>query len=135
MGQVINTNKGVLSNLESIAGSKADLDIDEKTDLFDLDTNTDQDQLQEKKEKKISQTDATKCVKLPNEILDFIYIAQCQRLFSLAWYNNMTYAQNKDTKELPVPCCNDSSCNLVEPDFIYRELFIDLTNPSIIETD
>lgn len=47
----------------------------------------------------------------------------------------MTYAQSKDTKELPVPCCNGPSCNLVEPDFITRELFIDTTNPLITETD
>lgn len=135
LSQVVNANEGDLSDSESIASSEADLDIDKGVDLFDLATDVDQDRSQRKKEKKTSQTDVAKCAKLPNKIFDYIHIARCRKLLSLAWYNDMTYTQSEDTKELPVPCCNGPSCNSIEPDFIQQESFIDTTNPPIIETD
>lgn len=61
--------------------------------------------------------------KLPNKIFDCIYIAWCQKLFSLTWYNDLTYAQSENissTKELPVPYCNRSSYNSIELNYIQR---------------
>lgn len=77
MSQVVNANEGDLSNSESIAGLEADLNIDKGADLFDLATDADQDRSQQKKEKKTSQTDATKRAKLLNEIFDYIHVVQC----------------------------------------------------------
>ena len=76
MSQVVNANKGDLSDSESIVGSKADLNIDTGADLFNLATKADQDQLQQKK-KKTSQTDAAKRAKFLNKIFDYIYVVQC----------------------------------------------------------
>lgn len=45
-----------------------------------------------KKKKQASQTNAAKRAKFPNKIFNYIHIAQCQRLFSLGWYNNLIYA-------------------------------------------
>lgn len=40
--QVVNANEGDLSDLESIAGSEANLNFNKRADLFDLATNADQ---------------------------------------------------------------------------------------------
>lgn len=42
MSQIININRNDLSDLESIAGSKTDLNINKEADLFDLATDIDQ---------------------------------------------------------------------------------------------
>lgn len=60
-----------------------------------------------------------------------------RRLFSLAWYNNLTYAQNKDStsKVLPITCCNRPSSNSIKPDYIKQKLFIDTTTLKFLEVD
>lgn len=77
LSQVVNANEGDLSDSESITGSEADLNIDKGANLFNLATNADPDRLRQKKEKKTSQTNAAKRAKLPNEIFDYIHVAQC----------------------------------------------------------
>ena len=119
---------------------EADVDFDKRADFFlgVLATNVEQDCSKKKKEKQASHTNAAKCAKLSNEIFDYIHIACCQRLFSLAWYNDLTYAQSEDIsppKELPVLCCHGPSCNSIEPDYIQRESFINITTPTTTEVD
>lgn len=71
----MNTNNSDLSDAESIASLEADLEFKEVgVELFDLATDVDQNQSQRKKEKKTNQIDATKHVKLPNEIFDYIHV-------------------------------------------------------------
>lgn len=72
-----------MSDVESIAGSKTDLNFDKGVELFDLTTDADYDCSQQKK-KKTFQIDVVKHAKLPNEIFDYIHVARYQRLFSLA---------------------------------------------------
>lgn len=71
------------SEVGSEAGS--DAEFDEEADLFleVLATKVDQDRKQKKKKLKASQTDASKCAKLPNEIFDYIHVTRCQRLSTM----------------------------------------------------
>lgn len=62
-------------------------------------------------------------------------MTRCQRLFFLAWYNDLTYAQSEDTQELPVPCCNVPSYNFIEPNYIQQESFMDTTTATVMEVD
>lgn len=55
-------------------------------------TKADEQQIQKKKDKKANQSDAAKQAKLRDKIIDYIHIAQCRRLFFLAWYDDLTYA-------------------------------------------
>ena len=79
--------KDKLSDLESGAESEGDFELDEKANPFSgiLASDADQNQRQRKKELKANETDAAKRAKLPNEIFDYIHVARCRRLFSLAW--------------------------------------------------
>lgn len=85
LNQVVNTNDD-LSELESIARSEADVNFAKGADFFlgALATDAEQDHFKKKKEKQASEIDAAKRAKLSNEIFDYIHVARCQRLFSLA---------------------------------------------------
>lgn len=140
LSQVVNT-KDELSDSESVAKSECDFELDEEADLFSgiLASNADQNRRQRKKEVKANQTDVEKRAKLPNEIFDYIYVARCQRLFSLAWYDNLTYAQGDDSSTpavaLLIPCYNSPNCSSTEPLYILRESFIDTTITKTTEAD
>ncbi len=101
------------SNLESIVESEAKFEINNKADLlselFYIKIN--KEQRQQKKHKQESQTNAAKHTKLLNKIFDYIYVAKCRRSFSLAWYNDLIYAQSKDSalKTLSIACYNSSN--------------------------
>lgn len=136
---MVNANDD-LSKLESIVGLEADVDFDKGANFFlgILAINIKQDCSQKKKEKQANQTNVAKYTKLPNEIFDYIHIAWCQRLFFLAWYNDLTYAQSEDissTKELSMLYCNGLSCNFTKPNYIHKVLFINTTTPTITEMD
>lgn len=129
-----------LSESESIVVSEANIEFDEETNFFlgALAKNVGQNHSHKKKEKQASRTNVAKYAKYPNKIFDYIHVTCCQRLFSLAWYNDLTYVQSKDvsyTKELSVPYCNGPSCNSTEPDYIQREPFINTTTPTTTEVD
>lgn len=50
----------------------------------------------------------------------------------------MTYAINKATKlgkNLPTPCCNGPSCKSTKPEFLQRELFIEIFPTKYLETN
>lgn len=125
------------SDAESVAESEAaeseaaefDDDQDDLIAAF-LATEADEQQIQKKKDKKANQSDAAKRAKLPDEIFDYIHVAQYRRLFSLAWYDDLTYADQEQIdgsitkKALPTACCNGPSCKSVEPEFLHREPFI-----------
>ena len=139
LSQVLNAEDD-LSDAESIAGSEADFEYDEEANLFSgiLASDADQDRRERKKELRTSQTNATKRSRLPNEIFDYIHVARCRRLFSLAWYDDMTYAQSGDsspTKALPIPCCNGPSCNSTESYYTQREPFLNTAIAKATEAD
>lgn len=148
LNQVLNADED-LSDAESVAGSaagsEADFDIDDvdEADLISglLATEADETQLSKKKERKSNKSDAAKRANLSEEIFEYIHVARCRRLYALAWYDDMTYAHNNDdsgaiaTKALPQLCCNGSSCQSQEPDFMKRDFFIDTSTPKYTETD
>lgn len=76
MSQVINVNEGDLSDSKSIASPEAAFNINKEANLFDLATDADQNQLQQKKNKKTRQINAAKYAKLSNKIFDYIHVAQ-----------------------------------------------------------
>ena len=81
---------------------------------------------------------ATKRSRLPNKIFNYIHVARCQKLFSLAWYDNMMYAQSEDfspAKALQIPCCNNLSCNSTEPYYTQREPFVNTAIAKATEAD
>ena len=146
LNQVLNADDDVSdtsSLATSEAGSETDFDINhnDEADLISgvLATEVNETHFNRKKERKISKSDAAKRANLPNEIFDYIYVARCRRLYSLAWYDDMTYAQNdahlKAEKALPQPCCNGPSCRSQEPDFMIREPFIDTSTPKYTESN
>lgn len=139
LSQVLNA-EDELSESESVAESECDLELDADADLFSgmLASDADQNRRQQKKELQANQTDAAKRSKLPNEIFDYIHVARCRRLFSLAWYEDLTYAQSDDSSSptaLPIPCCNGPSCNSTEPSYTQREPFVDTTTKKATEAD
>lgn len=82
--------------------------------------------------------EAKKRRNLPNKIFEYIHVARCHRLVSLAWYDNITYTRLDDdgvTKPLLILCCNGSDRLLVKPDYLKREPFIDLTPIKPTKTD
>ncbi len=93
-----------------------------------LATEVEEDLKAKRAKKQASKTDAEKRAKLPDKLFDYIYAAQCRRLFSFAWYNDLTYAPNVDgvSKALSKLCCNGPNCNLKEPNFLERSPFIDI---------
>ena len=127
------------SDLESAAGS----DFDEFDDLATtafldlLATKAKKDSRVKKSKKRVSRSNAEKRAKLLDEIFDYIHAANCRRLFSLAQYDDLTYAPNAEglSKALPTLCCNSSSCNSEEPPFLKRLPFIDTTAVKYTEAD
>lgn len=109
-----------VSDLESVA----DLEVDEfynpaTTQLFDILTTEAKQEFQARRsKKKTSKSDAKKRAKLPDEIFDYIHVAKCRRLFTLAWYDDKTYTPSNDglTKALPILYCNGSSCKSKNPE-------------------
>ncbi|MCJ1471089.1 hypothetical protein MMC07_009737, partial [Pseudocyphellaria aurata] len=133
---------------DSDAGSVAGSDFDEEYNVRDEDfvsnvfstTEADKKHAEHKNWNKKSSTDATKRAKMPDEIFDYIHVARCQRLFPLAWYNDLTYAVDaavpEAAKALPDACCNGLSCQSPKPACLQREPFIKkLTKPRLSESD
>lgn len=88
--------------------------------------------------KQNNQSELQKRANLPDEFFDYIHRAPCRRLFSLAWYDDMTYAINEATglrKDLPTACCNGPSCKSTDPEFLQREPFIETPPIKYSETD
>lgn len=91
MNQKLNVNDNVTnadSDTSSKADSEANLDL-ENTDEADLisrllATEANKSRISKKKEYKSNMSDAAKGVNLFNEMFEYIYIAQCQRLYFLA---------------------------------------------------
>lgn len=77
-----------------------------------------------KTKKQAFTTDAQKRANLPDEIFDYIHVAKCRQLFSLAWYDDFTYDDEKNRKPLPTFCCNGSGCASEDPEFLKREPFV-----------
>lgn len=113
----------------------ADSELDEFDDLatntlFDLVFTKAEENLNAKRAKKQALiTDVEISVKLFDKLFNYIYAAQCQRLFSLARYNNLTYALNADdlSKTLLELCYNGPNYNLKKLDFLEILSFIDIT--------
>lgn len=85
-----------------------------------------------------NKSDLQKRANLPDEFFDYIHCALYRRLFSLAWYNDMTYTINKVTgfgKDLPTPCCNGFNHKNTEPEFLQRELFINIAPTKYSKSD
>lgn len=86
-----------------------------------------------------NKSDLQKRANLPNEIFDYIHVALCTRLFSLAWYNDMIYAATEDiyisAKALPTACCNGPAYQNEEPEFMRREPFIETLSVKYTEFD
>ena len=124
-----------ISDTESVAESEAesdDGDVDE-TDLLStlLATESEAQKKQRSAKKRTSKNDAAKRASLPNDIFDYIHVAPCRRLYSLALYDDMTYASltEHSGKALPDLCCNVSGCRSVEPDYLKQGLHFD-TEPA-----
>lgn len=144
------------SDTESVVGSVVD-SVGSETDGFDMEdadlfsrliiTDADENQLKKKKARQTSKSDAQKRANLPDEIFNYIHVARCRRLFALAWYGDMTYAEPEETpqndsllepssrKALPEFCCNGPSCKSQKPDYILREAFINTTPPKHTEVE
>ena len=140
--QILNVGEEKLSDLESVAGLECDLELNKEVDLFSriLASDADQNRRQQKKELQTNLTNAAKQAKLPNEIFDYIHIAKYRRLFFLAWYDNLTYAQSNDSfapaaAALLIACCNGLSYRSTEPSYIQRKPFIDMTTTKTTEAD
>lgn len=126
------------SDTEFLAGSKKDFDEPDANTLIGLlATKAEEKSLKKKHTKKANQSDAEKRAKLPDKIFNYIHVARCRRLFALAWYNDLTYAQNEDGSILTFPtfCCNGPSCQSKEPDFLDREAFINVSIVTYNETN
>lgn len=125
-----------ISDTESIADSEAEgeeldegsiKDSDLLSSLLATEAETKQNTCLAKK--KANKTDLQKRASLLDEIFDYIHVAQCRRLFSFAWYDDMTYAANEDLetpiKALPVTSCNSPGYQSNEPKLLKRKLFIE----------
>lgn len=79
-----------------------------------------------KKDKQTSRIDEKKRENLANEIFDYIHIAWYRRLFSLAWYDDMIYVEQKNglTKPLPRLYYNNPNCLSPKPEFMQKKPFI-----------
>lgn len=125
-------NDGDTSDMESsLAGSEAtDSDLSDDGDpMATLLATEAEASLEKHKKARLSRRNHTsKRAKIPDDIFDYINIARCRRLFSLACYDDLTYAQKKgpqSKKALPTSCCNGPSCNSPEPEYLQREPFIE----------
>lgn len=135
-----NTDAEDISESESVVGSDADFDIipgnDESMDGL-LATDAEKARKKAKKDQQTSRTSEKKREMLADEIFDYIHVARCRRLFSLAWYDDLTYAEDDVgwIKPLPVLCCNGPSCLSLEPDFMQREPFIEASSIKTTKID
>lgn len=123
-------------DIESIAGSDEEFDDDE--DLLEalLNIEADEQQKRTKEVKRNNKSDADKRAKLPDEIFDYIHTVKCRRLFSLAWYGDVTYALEEGiAKPLPELCCNGPGCKSTMPEIFNREPFVDTTPIKVTESD
>ena len=71
-------------------------------------------------------------------MFNYIHNTPCRRLFSLAWYDDITYKVDKATglsKALPQSCCNGSSCQSAEPEVLQKNPFINIIPTKHTETD
>lgn len=145
------------SDVDSITGLQADSFTYSEAEGYDIEdadlfsgffiTDADENHLKKKKQCHVSKMDAQKRAKLPDEIFDYIHVARCRRLFSLAWYGDMMYAEEASVylgstsnnlpfkKPLPTHCCNGPSCMSPEPDYLQRGAFIDDTSAKYTEGD
>lgn len=130
-----------IPDADSVAESEnADFEDEDLIAAF-LASEADESRIKKKQDQKAKQTDAAKRAKIPDEIFDYIHVARCRRLFSLAWYDDMTYADKEmldDSimkKALPLACCNGPSCMSPEPEFLHREPFIEPTVTKYTESD
>lgn len=128
------------SDAESLTSSDVDKDFDDfgTNQLFALFiTEAEEESLAKKAKKRTSATDAEKRAKLPNKIFNYIHTAKCQRLFSLDWYDDTTYAPNINgsIKPLPDPYCNCSGCKSLDPEYLNRVPFIDTTTIKFKESE
>ena len=116
-----------VSDTESIAGSEQEFDEPDTENLLLLATEREDKMVKKNNEKKANKSDAKKRANLSNEIFNYIHVTPYRRLFSLAWYDDMTYTKNADRSMLALPTlyCNEHGCNSTTPDFLSREAFID----------
>lgn len=137
LNQVFNTNKDV-SDLKSVAKSVEDSETAFNLDDADDDialarllaTKDKENQIERKKKSKACHTNAKKRAKLPDKIFNYIHATLCQRLFSLEWYDDCTYAINHDglIKLLLTSCCNGHDCRCLEPDLMQQAPFIETSS-------
>lgn len=122
----------------SVAGSNHEFDQRDDDIITDLlDTKADNESHGKKSKKQINKSNAAKRALLPDETFGYIHTAKCRRLFSLAWYDDTTYASNAEAlatpKALPVLCCNGPDCLSSMPEVLLREKFIDTSSSSLTE--
>lgn len=123
---------GDTSDMESsLAGSEAtDSELSDDADPMATLLATDAEAtLKKRKKARLSRKNhASKRAKISDDIFDYINVARCRRLFSLACYDDLTYAVQKGSKSnkaLPIACCNGPSCNSPEPEYLQREPFME----------
>lgn len=68
--------------------------------------------------KQASKTDAQKRTNLSEEIFNYIHIAKCWQLLSLACYDDSTYGDRPSSKPLLTLCYNASGCLFEDPNFL-----------------
>lgn len=134
-----------VSDTESIADSNAGVEVDAEGEINDsnllsalLAIEGETEKKKKSAKQQANKTDIQKRANLSDEIFNYIHNAPCRRLFSLAWYDDMTYAADETTglaKALPIPCCNGPSCNSAEPEFLQREPFINTLPTKYTEAD
>lgn len=94
LSQIFNADsEEVVLDSESVLRSKADLENINNNNLIItfLATNAENSCNKGKKDKQTNHTNEKKQDNFADKIFDYIYIAQCRRLFSLACYNDMIY--------------------------------------------
>lgn len=88
--------------------------------------------------KQSNQSEIQKRANLPDKFFDHIHYAPYWHLFSLTWYDNMTYAIDKTMglgKNLLIPCCNGLSCMSIMLEILQREPFIEILPIKYSEID
>lgn len=125
-------NDDTLDMESSLAGSEAtDSDLSDDGDPVAtlLATEAKASLEKRKKARLLRKKHASKRVKICDEIFDYVNVARCRRLFSLACYDDLTYATQKGSKSnkaLSIACCcNGSSCNSPEPEYLHRQPFME----------
>ncbi|MCJ1470688.1 hypothetical protein MMC07_009335 [Pseudocyphellaria aurata] len=119
------------SDAESVAKSEAlgtKFDVNKEEFVANIvETVADDRQAEYAIAKKAGSTDASNRANMPDEIFDYIHVVRCRQLFSLAWYDDLTYVAHAglpSPKALPNLCCNGPSCQSPVPACLQREPFI-----------